>query len=448
MDEPPVGNLFLDLFNPALGSSDTISITFSLVGIALLIFLSACYSGSENALFSLTKAQLEELVEETNATSIAVDFLLRYPKRLLATILIANTFVNIAVVLVTTFLFGTVFNFHVYPLFGFLFEVIFVTFLIVLFGEVIPKVYSFQHNVKITKLLAIPLFYTYKLFQPLVYVLERSTSIIDKRITKKGHIFSVDELTHAIEITSEKDAPKQEKNILKSVVNFGNTNVKQIMRQRPDLVGVEISSEFGQLMLQIIDSGYSRVPVYEDNLDQIKGVLFTKDLLPHLNEHSNFKWQDLIRPAYFVPESKKIDDLLKEFQTKRMHLAIVVDEFGGTSGLVSMEDIVEEIFGEIQDEFDEDEHVYTKINDHTFVFEGKMLINDMCKFMDVPVDDFEDIRNDAETLGGMLLELNAHLPKMGQIIAFQNYSFKVESVDARKIKRVKVTFEPNNDSQN
>jgi CBS domain containing-hemolysin-like protein len=190
------------------------------------------------------------------------------------------------------------------------------------------------------------------------------------------------------------------------------------------------------------------VPVFEDNMDQIKGVLFTKDLLPHLNEHSNFKWQDLIRPAYFVPESKKIDDLLKEFQTKRMHLAIVVDEFGGTSGLVSMEDIVEEIFGEIQDEFDEDEHVYTKINDHTFVFEGKMLINDMCKFMDVSVDDFEDIRNDAETLGGMLLELNAHLPKMGQIIAFQNYSFKVESVDARKIKRVKVTFEPNNDSQN
>lgn len=448
MDEPPVGNIFLDLFNPAFGSSDTISIIFSLLGIALLIFLSACYSGSENALFSLTKAQLEELVEETNATSIAVDFLLRYPKRLLATILIANTFVNIAVVLVTTFLFGTVFNFHIYPLFGFLFEVIFVTFLIVLFGEVIPKVYSFQHNVKITKLLAIPLFYTYKLFQPLVYVLERSTSIIDKRITKKGHIFSVDELTHAIEITSEKDAPKQEKNILKSVVNFGNTNVKQIMRQRPDLIGVEISSEFSQLMLQIIDSGYSRVPVFEDNMDQIKGVLFTKDLLPHLNEQSNFKWQDLIRPAYFVPESKKIDDLLKEFQTKRMHLAIVVDEFGGTSGLVSMEDIVEEIFGEIQDEFDEDEHVYTKINDHTFVFEGKMLINDMCKFMEVPVDDFEDIRNDAETLGGMLLELNAHLPKMGQIIAFQNYSFKVESVDARKIKRVKVTFEPNNDSQN
>jgi gliding motility-associated protein GldE len=252
----------------------------------------------------------------------------------------------------------------------------------------------------------------------------------------------VDELTHAIEITSEKDAPKQEKNMLKSVVNFGNTNVKQIMRQRPDIVGVDVNTNFDELMVQIIDSGYSRVPVFEDNLDNVKGILFTKDLLPHLNANTDFNWQQLIRPAYFIPESKKIDDLLKEFQTKRMHLAIVADEFGGTSGLVSMEDIMEEIFGEIQDEFDEDEHVYTRINDHTFVFEGKMLINDMCKYMDIPLNDFEDIRNDAETLGGMLLEINSFLPKLGQEIKFKNYCFKIESVDPRKIKRVKVSFEP------
>ncbi|OYU96149.1 MAG: hemolysin [Bacteroidetes bacterium B1(2017)] len=442
MDEPPAGSIFLQLFNPAFSSSDALSVLFSLLGIIILVFLSACYSGSENALFSLSKAQLAELIEEPGSRANAINFLLRYPKRLLATILIANTFVNIAVVLVTTFLFGTIFNFHAYPLFGFLFEVVFVTFLLVLFGEVIPKVYSFQNNVKISRILAVPIYYTYKLFQPLVFILERSTSIIDKRITKKGHILSVDELNHAIEITSEKDAPKQEKNILKSVVNFGNTNVKQIMRQRPDVIGVELSILFDQLMLQIVDSGYSRVPVFEDNLDQIKGILFTKDLLPHLNEGSDFNWQALIRPAYFIPESKKIDDLLKEFQTKRMHLAIVVDEFGGTSGLVSMEDIVEEIFGEIQDEFDEDEHVYTRINQYTFVFEGKMLINDMCKYMEIPVEDFEDVRNDAETIGGMLLEINSHLPKMGQEIKFKNYTFKIESVDARRIKRVKVSFEP------
>jgi putative hemolysin len=442
MDEPPPGNIILQLFNPEISSSDSIGIVFYLISLIVLVFLSAAFSGSENALFSLSKLQLEFLVEAQSAGANAVHFLMRYPKKLLATILIANTFVNIAIVLLSTLLFALVFNFESYPILGFFIEVVVVTFIIVLFGEVIPKIYATQNNVKIAKNVAVPLLYTYKLFQPLVYVLEQSTSLIDKRITKKGHILSVDELTHAIEITSEKDAPKQEKNMLKSVVNFGNTNVKQIMRQRPDIVGVEMTIDFNELMLLIIDSGYSRVPVFEDNLDNIKGVLFTKDLLPHLNELSSFNWQQLIRPAYFIPESKKIDDLLKEFQTKRMHLAIVADEFGGTSGLVSMEDIMEEIFGEIQDEFDEDEHVYTRINNHTFVFEGKMLINDLCKYMDVPLSDFDEIRNDAETLGGMLLEINSFLPKLGQEIIFKNYRFKIESVDARKIKRVKVSFDP------
>ncbi|MBP7511244.1 MAG: gliding motility-associated protein GldE [Bacteroidia bacterium] len=442
MDEPPASYIDLQIFNAALSTSDSLTILFYLLTISVFVILSAAFSGSENALFSLSKAQLQELIDIPGPRANAINFLLRYPKRLLATILIANTFVNIAIVLISTLLFASVFNFAQYPLLGFFVEVVLVTFMLVLFGEVIPKVYSFQNNVKISRILAVPLFYTYKLFQPLVLLLEKSTSIIDKRITKKGHIFSVDELTHAIEITSEKDAPKQEKNILKSVVNFGNTNVKQIMRQRPDVIGVDIDSEFKNLMTQIIDSGYSRVPVFQDNLDQIKGILFTKDLLPYLNYKENFEWQKLLRPAYFVPESKKIDDLLKEFQTKRMHLAIVVDEFGGTSGLVSMEDIVEEIFGEIQDEFDEDEHVYTRINDYTFVFEGKMLINDMCKYMEIDADDFEEIRNDAETLGGMLLEINAHLPKLGQEIQYNQYTFKIESVDTRRIKRVKVSFEP------
>ncbi len=441
MDEPPSGSYFLQIINPLLSSSDTLSIVFALLGIGVLVFLSACYSGSENALFSLSKLNLEELLETQGSRANAISFLVRNPKRLLATILIANTFVNIGVVLVNTYLFSIVFNFHAYPLFGFLFEVVVVTFVLVLFGEVIPKVYSFQYNMKVTKLLAIPLYYTYKFFQPLVFVLEKSTSIIDKRITKKGHILSADELNHAIEITSEKDAPKQEKNILKSVVNFGNTNVRQIMRQRPDIVGVDIECTFKQLMLQIVDSGYSRVPVYEERLDHIKGILFTKDLLQHIHEDDSFDWRTLLRDAYFVPESKKIDDLLKEFQTKRMHLAIVADEFGGTSGLVSMEDIVEEIFGEIQDEFDEDEHIYTRINNYTFVFEGKMLINDMCRYMEVHPEVFDEIRNDAETLGGMLLELNSYLPKLGQEIKFKNFSFKIESVDTRKIKRVKVTIE-------
>ncbi|MCG9881052.1 MAG: gliding motility-associated protein GldE [Bacteroidia bacterium] len=442
MDEPPSSTILLQFFNTHLSTSDAIGVLLYLLCLCVLIFLSAAFSGSENALFSLNKIQLDGLVENPGARANAIHFLMRYPKKLLATILIANTFVNIAIVLLSTLLFAILFNFQAYPLLGFFIEVVIVTFLIVLFGEVIPKIYSFQNNVKIAQKLAVPLLYTYKLFQPMVYVLESSTNLIDKRITKRGHILSVDELTHAIEITSEKDAPKQEKNILKSVVNFGNTNVKQIMRQRPDIIGVDAELNFKQLMDVIIDSGYSRVPVFEENLDNIKGILFTKDLLPHLNAHENFNWLQLIRPAYFIPESKKIDDLLKEFQTKRMHLAIVADEFGGTSGLVSMEDIMEEIFGEIQDEFDEDEHVYTRINNYTFVFEGKMLINDMCKYMDVTPAVFDEVRNDAETIGGMLLEINSYLPKLGQEIKYKNYTFKIESVDTRKIKRVKVSFEP------
>jgi len=442
MGEPPLSTL-LQIFNPEFSSSDSISILFSLIGIATLIFCSACFSGSENALFSLNSTQLENLQEIPGSKSEAINFLTRNPKKLLATILIANTFVNIAVVMVSSSLIHTIFDFEAYPWLGVVFELVLVTFMLVLFGEVIPKIYSFKHNEKVAALLAIPLYKTYFILRPLVSVLEHSTSIIDKRITRKGHIFSADELTHAIEITSEIDTPKQEKSILKSVVNFGNTNVKQIMQQRPDIVGAEFNLNFSQLMLHIVDSGYSRIPVYENNLDQIKGVLFTKDLLTHMDEDASFEWRKLLRPAFFVPESKKIDDLLKEFQNKRMHLAIVVDEFGGTSGLVSMEDIVEEVFGEIQDEFDEDEHVFTRINKNTFVFEAKMLINDVCRYMEVESSVFEEVRNEAETLGGLLLELNRDLPRLGQELKFGNFTFKIESVDARKIKRVKVMLEPN-----
>ncbi len=272
--------------------------------------------------------------------------------------------------------------------------------------------------------------------------MESTTAIIDKRITKRGHVLSVDELTHAIDITSEKDSPNQERNILKGIVNFGNTTVKQIMRQRPDVLAVDENLSFKQLMVTIIDAGYSRVPVFQNNLDHIKGILFTKDLLPLLYEE-DFDWKTLIRPAFFVPESKKIDDLLKEFQSKRMHLAIVVDEFGGTSGLLTMEDILEEVFGEIHDEFDEDEHIYSKLNDFTYVFEAKMLINDVCRYMEIDAEEFEEIRKESDTLGGMLLELTGDIPGLGQEIVFDRYTFKIEAVDKRRIKRIKVTIKQN-----
>ncbi len=445
MDEPPVNltPLLLQFLNQNFDSLSIASLLVDLILLLLLITLSAIFSSSENAFFSIVPSQLEELVSDENAKSKSIKYFHKHPKKLLGTILIANTFVNIAVVMVTTSIFTILFDFTANPVLGFLLEVVFVTFLLVLLGEVIPKIYAFQHNMKVANFVAVPMYTVYKCFQPLVFVLESTTAIIDKRITKRGHILSVDELTHAIDITTEKDAPKQEKSILKGIVNFGNTTVKQIMSQRPDMVAVDENLHFKQLMLTVIDSGYSRIPVFKNNLDQIEGILFTKDLLPLLYQE-DYNWKTLLRPAFFVPETKKIDDLLKEFQSKRMHLAIVVDEFGGTSGLITMEDILEEIFGEINDEFDDEEQIYSKLNDHTFVFEAKMLINDVCRHLEIDSEVFDEFRKEADTLGGLLLEINGDIPKYGQEISFNEFVFKIEAVDKRRIKRVKVTINNSN----
>jgi gliding motility-associated protein GldE len=343
--------------------------------------------------------------------------------------------------MVSTILFHTLFDFEANPIFGFVFEVVLVTFLIVLIGEVIPKIYSVQNNVKVSGFVAIPMYTIYKFLKPLIYVLIHSTSIIDKRVTKRGHILSMDELSHAIDITSEKDAPKQEKNILKSIVNFGNTSVTQIMRQRPDIIAVNVNTSFADLMQIINEWGYSRMPVYQGSLDNVTGVLSTKDLLPHLDKPDDFNWSTLLRKPFFVPESKMIDDLLKDFQNKRVHLALIADEFGGISGLVTMEDVLEEVFGEINDEYDEEENDYQRIDKNNYMFEAKVSIKDMCRYMEIDEEVFEDVRKEAETLGGMLLELNGNLPFRGQTIKFDDYIFKIEAVDKRKIKRVKVSID-------
>jgi putative hemolysin len=441
--EPPLSTQFvvLSYFNSSLQSSDIPTIVGSVAAIVACILFSALFSGSENALFSLSKPQIEELISSESATSKAIKYLINHPKKLLATILIGNTFINVAMVMVSTVLLKTIFDFENNPLFGFLIEVVFVTFMIVLFGEVIPKIYAVQNNSKVAAWVAIFMFYMYKIFRPLVYLLENSTSIIDKRVTKRGHILSVDELSHAIDITSENDAPKQEKSILKGIVNFGNINVTEIMRQRPDMAAVDIEINFADLLVLIDEQGYSRLPVYDDSLDNIKGVLSIKDILPHIHKGADFKWQTLIRPPFYVPESKMIDDLLKDFQNKRMHMAVVVDEFGGTSGLVTMEDILEEVFGEINDEFDEDESYYSKLDDNNFVFEAKMQLNDACKYMDIDPDIFDEIRNEADTLAGLILELNGNMPKQNQEIKYHPVVFKIEAVDKRRIKRVKITIE-------
>lgn len=441
--EPPLNLQFviLSYINSNLQSSDWPGIIGCIIAIIIFILLSALFSGSENALFSLNKSQIEELTDDESATAKAITYLISNPKKLLATILIGNTFINVAMVMVSTVLLTTIFDFEHNPVFGFLIEVVFVTFMIVLFGEVIPKIYAVQNNSKVSALVAVFMFYMYKLFRPLVFVLENSTSIIDKRVTKRGHILSVDELSHAIDITTESDAPKQEKSILKGIVNFVNTNVTEIMCQRPDIAAIDIETNFTELLQQIDELGYSRIPVYHESLDEIKGILSIKDILPHIHQLADFKWQELARPAFYVPESKKIDDLLKDFQNKRTHMAIVVDEFGGTSGLVTMEDILEEVFGEINDEFDEDEIYYSKLDENTFVFEAKMLINDACKYMELELDIFDEVRNEADTLAGLILELNGNMPKQNQELKYHPLTFKIEAVDKRRIKRIKVIIE-------
>ncbi len=431
----------LSIINQALTAGDLFTSVVCLFIIVTLIVCSAIISSSENAFFSLSQTDKEELLEGESKTSTYISYLLEHPKGLLATILIANTFVNIAIVMLSTVVISILFEFGDNHFIGFLIEVIMVTFLLVLFGEVMPKIYASQNNIKVSKFVALPMYSLNRFFYPFVYLLVKSTSIIDKRITKKGHVLSIDELTHAIDITAEEDTPKEEKIILKSIVNFGNINVTQIMRQRPDISALNTQLSFMEVKEKINEWGYSRMPVFNDNLDNITGILYIKDLLPQLNNPENYNWRQLIRKPYFVPESKKIDDLLKDFQSKRVHLAIVVDEFGGTSGIVTMEDILEEIFGEINDEFDEDETFYSRINENTYVFEAKMLINDMCRFMEIDTAAFDDVRNEADTVGGMLLELSGELPTQGEELIYEQFHFFIESVDKRRIKRVKVVID-------
>jgi gliding motility-associated protein GldE len=437
--EPPQWPLAETSLLLDVGVSGWIAFFISLIVLIIFILLSGMFSAAENAFFSLTTSDIDELNEEENANVTYVNKLLQHPKHLLGTVLIANTFVNISIVMISTYMLSLVFNFESYNLLGFFVEVVFITFIIVLFGEVIPKIYAVQNNKKLSLILSRPMYYTWRMLNPLVYILVRSTSIIDKRVTKKGHILSMDELSHAIDITAESDTPKEEKTILKSIINFGNTDVKSIMKQRPDISALDAKMPFREVLTKINALGYSRVPVYKNNLDNVIGILYIKDLLPHIDKENDFNWITLIRKPYFVPESKMIDDLLKDFQNKRVHMALVVDEFGGVSGIITMEDILEEIFGEINDEFDEDEVFYSKINDNTFVFEAKILINDMCRYMEIEPSEFEEIRNESDTLGGLLLEINGEIPLKGATITYNNYEFIVESVDKRRIKRVKVT---------
>lgn len=410
----------------------TVSAAISLIVSILLLCFSAIISASEVAFFSLDPKTLNELEESESKADRNILRLLKTPQRLLATMLIGNNFLNVAVIFLLTYFTNTILNFDSAPLLGFIFQTIIITFAILLFAEIIPKVYATQFAQK-TAVYTVPyLSAIEKLFGVFVSFLVNSTSFVNNRLAKHNHSnISMDELSHALELTSNNKDEDTE--ILEGIIKFGNIQVVDIMTSRVDMVIVDIKTNYKKLLEIKIESGYSRIPVYAGTRDNIKGLLYSKDLLPHLDKPANFRWQTLIRPAYYVPETKKIDDLLNEFQTNKVHLAIVVDEYGGTSGLVTLEDILEEIVGDISDEYDNEEVLFTKIDNHTFIFEAKILLNDFFKIAEIEEDDFVKVTEEVETLAGLILELKGDIPTKNERIDYGRYVFEIVAADNRRI---------------
>ncbi|HCH43458.1 MAG TPA: gliding motility-associated protein GldE, partial [Algoriphagus sp.] len=393
---------------------------------------------SEVAFFSLSNEDLESIADEETKNGKHVARLLRSPKQLLSTILILNNLINIAIVTLTTFVSWSIFGMNATGIVVIMIQTIGVTFAIVFFGEIVPKVYANKAKIEFSLIMAPTINFFSTILKPISLFLMAISNLIERKIEKKGYSLSVDELNQALEITTE-DAPNEEKDILRGIVNFGTLSVKQVMRSRMEITAVDTEMDFHELMDKINKSGYSRIPVYHETIDNIEGILYIKDLLPYIERDENFAWKELIRKSFFVPENKRVDTLLKDFQQKRVHMAIVVDEYGGTSGLVTLEDLIEEIIGEINDEFDDkDDMFFQEIDSSTFIFEGKISLNDFCKKLDLDSQIFDDVKGESESLGGLLLELNNKLPKNGTKIHFEYFEFTILAVDARRIKKVKV----------
>lgn len=415
----------------------------SFIALFLLLFCSALVSGAEIAFFSLTDTDLENNNSPHQKKLAIVDKLLTKPKKLLATILIANNLINIAIVLLfaslSNLLFGGIEN----QIIKFLLDVVVVTFLILLFGEILPKIYASRNKLSFALFMANPVQILYTLFSPLSTPMRAVTLYIEDKFGKQKSNLSVDQLSQALELTSEEDTSQEEQKILQGIVTFGNTDTKNVMKPRLDIFALDQEESFKEIIPQIIEHGYSRIPIYKDTLDQITGILYVKDLLPHFDKKT-FDWVSLKREPYFVPENKKLDDLLNEFKEMKMHLAIVVDEYGGTCGLISLEDIIEEIVGEISDEFDDEDLIFSKLDDLNFVFEGKTPLKDFYKVAHIEdTTPFEDAKGEAETLAGFLLEIAKGFPKKNEIINFYNYTFKIEAFENKRIKQIKVTLNGN-----
>ena len=410
-----------------------------LISLVFLLIASGLVSGAEVAFFSLTKEQLESKEEQPSRQMDLTRKLLDSPKRLLATILITNNFINIAIVLLFA-LVGEVFFAAIdNPLVVLFIEIGLITFLILFFGEILPKIYANRNALNFSKTMALPIYAIdrYLLFF-LTIPMSRITRFMESRLAQKNNEFSIDKLSQALELTSEEETTKEEHKILKGIVNFGNTVTKQVMCPRIDVFALSEEMDMESITPVILENGFSRVPVYTENMDNVTGILYTKDLLPHLDD-PKFKWHKLLKPPFYVPENKKLDDLLREFQQKKTHLAIVVDEYGGTSGVITLEDVIEEIVGDISDEFDDEELIYSKLDEHTYVFDAKINLKDFYKVIELEqVEAFEKAKGESESLAGFILEVAQIFPKMGQIIYYDSYQFVVESVDRKRIKRVKV----------
>jgi gliding motility-associated protein GldE len=408
-----------------------------MVVIVLLLFCSAMVSGSEVAFFSMKPLHIFNLKElPISRQEQLVLNLLEKPERLLANILITNNFVNVGIVIIAAFVTDTLFNFSATPVLGFVIQVVVITFLLLLFGEVLPKVYANRFAPQFARMMARPLSILDRAFQPLIYILVKSTGLVNRRLARKRQNISMDDISEALDLTT--DVIKDEKQMLEGIVRFSNLEVSEIMKPRTDVVAVDLETELNRLIELINDSGYSRIPVYEETSDHLKGILYVKDLIPHINQKVQFKWQKLIRDPLFVPETKKINDLLKEFQEKKIHLAIVVDEYGGTEGIVTMEDILEEVVGEITDESDGAEQLYRRIDARTTIFDGKTLLNDFYKVTHLDDELFNDVKGDAETVAGLLLELKGGFPRVNDVIHCKGVEFTVLGMDKRRIKEIKV----------
>lgn len=441
MDPDSYLSSFMNLWSEVTINTPTTGALVAFILSVLLLVCSGFVSASEVAFFSLSPSDLNEIEDEEYVADKQIKALIKDSEYLLSTILISNNFINVTIIMLCNYIFSTVVSWGNAVVLEFIVVTVILTFLLLLFGEIMPKIYSVQHTLSFCRTAAPVISVLRKVFYPFSTMLVRSSYFVNKYVSKRIYNLSVDDLSQALELT-DKNEISEESNILEGIIRFGGETAKEVMTSRLDMVGLEINTSYEEVLRLIVDMAYSRIPVYAGSIDNIKGILYIKDLLPYLDKGKNFKWQTLVRQAFFVPETKMIDDLLRDFQTNRIHIAIVVDEFGGTSGIVTMEDIIEEIVGEINDEYDEEEKPYVLLPDGSYIFEGKTQLTDFFKIMKTEDDVFEEIEGEADTLAGLILELKGDFPKPHEVFTYQEYVFEVLEMELRRIVKIKVTIKP------